>query len=126
MPFLACDKTFHNFFLFPSFKIPDEYRVCATVFTCPCSVSLESVETRDCICFSITLNLSSFCFSDSSVSLYASYVNTILHLAQNLLSGLFGSLQLGHCFGLNTSDNCLSLEIIPYASSILSLDSLPK
>ena len=28
--------------------------------------------------------------------------------------------------GLNSSDNCLSLEIIPYASSILSLDSLPK
>jgi hypothetical protein len=46
--------------------------------------------------------LSSFCFSDSSVSLYASYVNTIIHLAQNLESGLFGSLQFGHDLGLNT------------------------
>src|SRR5437899_4395210 len=116
MPFLACDKTFHNFFLFPSFKIPEEYSVCATVFTCPCSVSLESVETRDCICFSKTDTLSSFCFSDSRVSEYASYVNTILHLAQNLLSGLFGSLQLRHDLGLNASEICLSLDIIPYAS----------
>src|SRR5437899_6747446 len=126
MPFLACDKTFHNFFLFPSFKIPEEYSVCATVFTCPCSVSLESVDTSDCICFSNTDTLSSFCFSDSRVSEYASYVSTILHLAQNLLSGLFGSLQLGHCFGLNASDNCLPFVTIPYASSMLSFDSFPK
>ena len=34
--------------------------------------------------------------------------------------------EIGHCFGLNASDNCLSLEIIPYASRMLSFDSLPK
>ena len=56
-----------------------------------------------------------FCFSDSKVSEYASYVKTILHFTQNLASGLFAddSLQLGHCFGLKASENCLSFDIIP-------------
>src|SRR5947208_14100653 len=113
MPFLACDKTFHNFFLFPSFKIPEEYSVCATLFSCPYSVSLESVETRDRICFSKTDTLSSFCFSDSKVSEYASYVNAILHLAQNFESGLLGSLQLGHCFGFSVSNSFSSFVTMP-------------
>ena len=67
-----------------------------------------------CSYFSCSLWTSdSFFCCFSKVSLYASYVNTILHLAQNLLSGLFGSLQLGHCFGLKESDSFWSLLTIP-------------
>jgi hypothetical protein len=46
-----------------------------------------------------TLDSFSCCFS--KVSLYAPYVKTILHLAQNLESGLLDSQQLGHCFGFS-------------------------
>src|SRR3954452_16523189 len=94
------------------FNIPDDNIDCVIALNCCLSRIFDkpviNFSSIPCILLnlsSIADSLSSFCFSDSRVSEYASYVNTILHLAQNFPSGLLGSLQLGHCFGLSSSDS---------------------
>lgn len=59
-------------------------------------------------------------------SLKFHYTHSILHFAQNLESGLFGSLQLGHVFDLSIFI-FFSLNLsIPYVSSNEFEDSVPK
>ena len=82
-------------------------------------------DSRGSSCFSLNFcNSDSFCCFSSIASLYPSYVKTILHLAQNLESGLLGSLQLGHYFDLKILSGVSSLDIRPRAISKSSTGAL--